>query len=208
VRLERLTRGHVLAAVAALALLLVMAMDWYGSVEADRARQIGSSLNTSGAESGEPGRFAKQDVDRIIARDEKNAWQEKAPLDRVLLGLLLLTVFLPLLAAGLRSEGRRFNPPWTPSAFAALSAAAAAALVAYRIIDEPGNDASTTVKLGPLLALVALAGVALGAASAFQKETDYAAMQHAVADRTEDEAGSTPSGPTDPGRPAAPQQGS
>jgi hypothetical protein len=207
VRLERLTRGHVLAAVAALALLLVMAMDWYGSRQADQARQVATSLGRSGAESGEAGRAAKRDADSIIARDEKNAWQTKGLIDRALLGLLLLTVFLPLLAAGLRAEGRRFEPPWTPSALAAISAALAALLVAYRIVQEPGANATTTVKIGPVLALFMLTGVALGAVSAFQKEADYAAMRRAAAPTAADAEASTPAAPPDPGRPAAPSQG-
>jgi hypothetical protein len=195
VRLERLTRGHVLAAVAALALLLVMAMDWYGSQEADRARQVESTANTSGAQAGEAGRAVKADADRIIARDEKNAWQTNGFIDRVLLALLLLTVFLPLLAAALRSEGRRFEPPWTPSAFAAVSAAVTALLVAYRVLDKPGADASTTVKIGPLLALVMLAAVGVGAASAFQKEADWADMRRAATSPPEDAAPAAPDRP-------------
>jgi hypothetical protein len=186
VRLERLTRGHVLAAVAALALLLVMAMDWYGSHEADRARQVESTANTTGAQSGESGRAIKADADSIIARDEKNAWQTNELVDRVLLVLLLLTVFLPLLAAGLRAEGRRFEPPWTPSAIAATSAAVTALLVAYRILNKPGADASTTVKIGPLLALAMLAAVGVGAASAFQKEAEWAEMRRAATQPSED----------------------
>jgi hypothetical protein len=180
VRLERLTRGHVVAAVAALALLLVMAMDWYGTHEADQARQIGSRVSTSGAQAGEAGRDVKADTDAIIARDEKNAWQTNAFIDRILLALLLLTVFLPLLAAGLRAEGRRFEPPWTPTGIAAMLAALSALLVAYRIINEPGSDAVTTLKVGPVLALVMLTGVGLGSASAFQKEADWAEMRRAA----------------------------
>lgn len=206
--LERLTRGHVVAAVAALALLLVMAMDWYGSRQADQARDVTTSLGTGGAESGEAGRAAKEDADRIIARDEKNAWQTNALIDRVLLAVLLLTVFLPLLAAALRAEGRRFEPPWTPSAFAAISAAVAGLLVAYRIVQEPGANAATTVKIGPLLALFMLTGVALGAASAFQKEADYAAMRRAAVTPATGTDAPTPAVPPDPGRPAAPSQGS
>jgi hypothetical protein len=200
VRLERLTRGHVVAAVAALALLLVMAMDWYGSVEADQARQIGAGANTSGAEAGEVGRAVKADTDRIISRDEKNAWQTNAAIDRVLLALLLVTVFLPLLAAGLRAEGRRFEPPWTPSAFASLTAAAAALLVAYRMVQEPGANASTTVKIGPLLALAALTAIGIGAVSAFQKEADFAAMRRSVSTPAND---TPPTSSDESGAPAA-----
>lgn len=179
-RLERLTRGHVLAAVAALALLLIMAMDWYGSHEADRAHQVKAAANPNGAEAGEVGRAEQEAAQEIIARDEKNAWQTKATIDRVLLALLLVAVFLPLIAATLRAAGRRFEPPWTPSAASALAAVAAALLVAYRIIQKPGPDSVTTLKIGPALALIALAVVGLGSAAAFQKEADWASMRQAA----------------------------
>jgi hypothetical protein len=182
VRFERLARGHVVAAVAALALLLVMAMTWYGSHEADLARQIGNSVNTTGADAGEAGRAVKQDADAIIARDEKNAWQETRTIDRVLLAMLLLSVFLPLFAAAHRASGRRAQPPWTPSAFAALVAAATALLVAYRIANEPGNDSTTTVKIGAPLGLVLLAVVGVGAAAAFRGEASWAEMRRVAAD--------------------------
>jgi hypothetical protein len=182
VKFERLARGHVVAAVAALVLLLVMAMDWYGSHAADLARQIGNSAQTSGAEAGEAGRAVKEDADRIIARDEKNAWQEGGFLDRVLLVMLLLSVFLPLFAAAQRAAGKRPEPPWTPSAIAAIVAAFAALLVAYRILNEPGNDLTTTVKIGAPLGLLALAAVGLGSAWAFQGEADWAALRQAAAD--------------------------
>ena len=186
-RFERLARGHVVAAVAALALLLVMAMDWYGSHAADQAHQIANSANTRGAEAGEAGRAVKQDAEEIIARDEKNAWQEGRTLDRVLLALLLLSVFLPLFAAGYRAAGRRAEPPWTPSSIAAIVAAAAALLVAYRIINEPGNDASTTVKIGAPIGLICLAVIGLGSAYAFKGEVDWSDMRRAAARAGDDD---------------------
>jgi hypothetical protein len=181
VRFERLARGHAVAAVAALVLLLVMAMDWYGSQAADLAHQVGASAQTSGGQAGEVGRAVKEDADSVIARDEKNAWQEGDTLGRMLLVLLLLSVFLPLVAAAHRAAGRRATPPWTPSAFAAVAAAAAALLVAYRIVNEPGNDLTTTIKLGAPLGLVALAAIGIGAASALQGEWDWAATRNAAA---------------------------
>jgi hypothetical protein len=177
VRFERLTRGHVVAAVAALVLLLVMAMDWYGSTAADEARDVTKSAQTRGAQAGEAGRALKEDADRVIARDEKNAWQEQRTLDRLLLILLLACVFLPLFAAAHRASGRRANPPWTPSAVAAVIAAIAALLVAYRIINEPGTDLTTTVKIGAPLGLLCLAAIGLGSAWAFQGEADWAEMR-------------------------------
>ncbi|MEA2495568.1 MAG: hypothetical protein QOJ29_3479 [Thermoleophilaceae bacterium] len=181
-RFERLTRGHTVAAVAALVLLLVMAMDWYGSHEADLAHQIAKSANTSGAQAGEAGRAVKADTDRIIARDEKNAWQTRGGVDRLLLALLLLSVFLPLAAAAHRAAGLRAEPPWTLSAVAAICAAATALLVAYRILNEPGNDGTTTVKIGAPLGLVVLAIIGLGAAAAFQGEAGWADMRRAAAE--------------------------
>jgi drug/metabolite transporter (DMT)-like permease len=177
VRLERLTRGHVVAAVAALVLLLVMAMDWYGSHAADLAHQVANGVLATGAEAGETGRAVKQDADAIIARDEKNAWQENDTLDRVILALLLLSVLLPLYAAARRADGKRSEPPWTPSAFAGLIAAAAGLLVAYRIINQPGSDVNTTVKIGAPLGLLCLAAIGLGSAWAFQAETRWAEMR-------------------------------
>jgi hypothetical protein len=180
VRFERLTRGHVVAAVAALVLLLVMAMDWYGSRAADAAREVSNSAQTRGAQAGEAGRALKEDADRVIARDEKNAWQEGGSLDRLILVMLLLSVFLPLFAAAHRAAGRRSEPPWTPSAFAAIVAAVTALLVAYRMINEPGNDLTTTIKIGAPLGLVCLAAIGLGAANAFQGEADWAQMRRAA----------------------------
>src|SRR4051794_33456758 len=158
-----------------------MAMDWYGSHEADRARQVGNTTLTTGAEAGEAGRAVKQDADTVIARDEKNAWQEKRTLDRLLLVFLLLSVFLPLLAAGQRAAGRRPEPPWTPSTLAAISAAVAALLVAYRLVNAPGDDAQTTIKVGAPLALIVLVVLGYGAISAFQGETNWSDMRRAAA---------------------------
>src|SRR4051812_11118086 len=118
-----------------------MAMDWYGSHEADLARQVSSTARTTGADAGEEGRAVKRDADAVIARDEKNAWQEARTIDRVLLVLLLLTIFLALAAAWHRAAGKRSQPPFTLSAATALCAAMSALLVAYRILNEPGNNA-------------------------------------------------------------------
>jgi hypothetical protein len=177
VRFERLARGHVVAGVAALVLVLVMAMDWYGSHAADLAHQVSSSAQTTGADAGEAGRALKQDADSIIARDEKNAWQEQRTFDRVILAMLLLSVALALYAAAHRAAGKRAEPPWTPSALTAIVAAATALLVAYRIVNVPGADAVTTVKIGAPLGLICLVGIAWGSANAFKGEADWAALK-------------------------------
>lgn len=179
-RFERLARGHTVAAVAALILLLVMAMTWYGSTQADFARQVENQTNTSGAAAGEIARTIKATADQEIARDEKNAWQEPRTIDRVLLVLLLVTIFLALFTAAHRAAGRRAQPPWTPTAFTAIAAASAALLIAYRIVNEPGNDAKTTVKLGAPLGLVMCAIVGLGAVAAFQGEARWSEMRRSA----------------------------
>jgi hypothetical protein len=171
VRLERLTPGHVAAAVAALALLLIMAMDWYGSEEADLAHRVQSPEAARGADSGVVARAVIERARYVIARDEKNAWQADEGIDRVLLGLLLACVALPLLAAVLRGAGRGLPPPLSPTALVGVLAALTAALVAYRIGHAPG-PARTTVKIGPVLALVALATIAVGSARAFLREME------------------------------------
>jgi hypothetical protein len=181
VRFERLARGHTVAAIAALVLLLVMAMDWYGSQAADAAHQIDNSALTRGSQGGASA-AVRADAQAVIARDEKNAWQEDDSLGRLLLFMLLGCVFLPLFAAAYRAAGRRAQPPWTPSALAAILAAATALLVAYRIVNEPGNDVTTTVKLGAPLGLLALAAIGLGSAWAFQGEAEWAEVRRAATD--------------------------
>ena len=88
-RLERLSRGQVLAAVAALALLLTMAADWWGSRLGDEARRVEGTTNTRGAEAGEIGRAVQADAQAVAEREERNAWQANAFIDRVILALLL-----------------------------------------------------------------------------------------------------------------------
>src|SRR4051794_14250297 len=154
-----------------------MEMDWYGSHAADLAHQVANGVLTTGADAGETGRAVKRDADAVIARDEKNAWQENDTLDRILLALLLLSVILPLYAATRRAAGKRSEPPWTPSAFAGLIAAAAALVVAYRIVNQPGSDVTTTVKIGAPLGLLCLAAIGLGSAWALQGETGWSEMR-------------------------------
>jgi drug/metabolite transporter (DMT)-like permease len=109
----------------------------------------------------------------------------------VILAMLLASVFLPLYAAAHRAAGRRSNPPWTPSALAGLAAAATALLVAYRIINQPGNDLTTTLKIGAPLGLLCLAAIGLGCGWAFQSEANYAEMRAAAAAADESAPGHT-----------------
>lgn len=167
---QRLLRPDVVAFVAALALLFVMAADWYGTNVGDEARRIEKLSQPHGALGGEVEREVQKDARFIAQGQEKNAWQVPGAIDRVILVLLLATVVLAVAAAFLRMAGRRFQPPLTPSALAALTATVTALLVTYRILQEPGFDEATTVKSGAPLALVTLAVIALGGVSALRRE--------------------------------------
>ncbi len=170
---SRLRTADWVAMVAALALLLVMAADWYSTALGDRARRV--EQNTQGNFSGEAGqdvREANQDARTIAEGQERNAWQADGLIDRVILLSLLATVALALGASFLRAAGRRFEPPLTPSALAACAAGAAALLVTYRIIQEPGLDDVSTVKAGAPLAVVALGLIAFACSRGLKHEEE------------------------------------
>lgn len=167
---ERLIAADGVAMVAALALLFVMAADWYSTAGGDEARRIERFTEPRGALGGEIPREVDRRARAVAEGSEKNAWQLRGAIDRVTLGGLLLTVVLALAAAFLRAAGRRFAPPWTPSAIAALSASLTALLVAFRALQQPGFDEATTVKSGVPLALVALGVLALSCARALRCE--------------------------------------
>ncbi len=166
----QLLRSDVIAAVAALVLLFVMALDWYSTVAGKEARRIEALSQPGGSAAGEVGREV-QETARFAAEDaERNAWQVSGALDRIILLGLLATVLLAIGAAFLRAGGKRFRPPATPSALAALAATLTAVLVAYRSFDEPGFDGATTVEPGLPLALVVLGVIALSCSSAMREE--------------------------------------
>ncbi len=156
--------GHAIALVGALALLLVMALDWYSTEQGDEARRIEEiTENPSGAQAGEIDRRLNEDARAVAEGEEKNAWQADAVIDRILLGLMLGAIVLAVLTAITRAAGAKPTQGLGPAGLAALLATAAALLVAYRIIQEPGLDAATHVKVGAPLALLPLAMIALGA---------------------------------------------
>jgi hypothetical protein len=163
--------------VAALALLLVMAMDWYGTTTGDDARRIEKLSEPHGATAGEADRDQQEGAREVAENAEKNAWQVKGFADRLVLIGLLATVILSLAAAYLRAAARRFQPPATPSTAAAIAATVTALGVLYRILQEPGLDDSTTVKAGAPLALALLALIALACRDAMRQEDAGTAWQ-------------------------------
>ena len=169
----RLRTADWVAMVAALALLMVMAADWYSTNLGDEAREV--QHNTQGNFAGEAGqdvRDANQDARTIAEGQERNAWQADGLIDRIILLTLLATVALALAAGFLRAAGRSFEPPLTPSALAAIAAGAAALLVTYRIIQEPGLDDASTVKAGAPLAVIALGLIAFACSRGLKHEEE------------------------------------
>jgi hypothetical protein len=164
-------RGHAIALIGALALLLVMALDWYSTSTGDEARRIEEITdNPSGAEAGEVDRRLNEDAREVAEGEEKNAWQADAAVDRIILALMILAILFAVLTGITRAAGAKPTKGLGPAGAAALFAAAAAALVAYRIIQEPGLDSATNVKAGAPLAVIALAMIALGSSSALKAD--------------------------------------
>jgi hypothetical protein len=170
VTFARLLRADAVAMVAALALLFVMALDWYSTNLGEEARRQERLAQPHGATGGEIAREVKRDGRVIGEGEEANAWQLDGAIDRLILLGLLATVVLAVGAAYLRAAGRRFEPPLTPSALAAVTATTTALLIAYRIIQEPGFDERTVVKSGAPLSLIVLAVIALACRSALSQE--------------------------------------
>ena len=163
--------GHAIALIGALALLLITAMDWYSTEQGDEARRIEEITdNPSGAEAGEIDRRLNEDARTVAEEEEKNAWQADALIDRILLALMLAAIAMAALTAISRAAGAKPTEGLGPAGLAALLATAAALVVAYRIIQEPGLDAGTNVKAGAPLALFALGMIALGASSALRAD--------------------------------------
>src|SRR5689334_6607772 len=158
--------------IAALALLLVMAPDWYTDKTGQQDRyfqqQVVPQLNTQSKPS-----VSEQQAEAAETH-EKNAWQAPALIDRIILIGLLATVALALAAAYLRAAGK----PRGPAPIASLVALITAALIAYRIIQPPGLNEAAVVKWTVPVGLVCVGLVAIGSRIATREERQPAVEQH------------------------------
>lgn len=178
----RVPAADLVAMAFALGLLFVMALDWYSTTAGEEARRIERFTQPRGALGGEVPREVEERA-RASAEDaEKNAFQATGAIDRVILAGLVATVVLAIAAGFLRAASRRFEPPLTPSALAALSACATALLIVFRMIQQPGLDSGTTVKPGAPLALVVLGAIALCCVVALRAEEAGTAWRTARTD--------------------------
>lgn len=165
----RLRASHWVAFLAALALLFVTAMDWYSTTTGDEARRIEELAEPEGAAGGQVEREVQEDARVTAEGAEKNAWQADGTIDRLILVALLLTAALAVVAGFAAARASDQEKPdgergLAPTALAGIAASAAALLVTYRIFQEPGFDASTTVKAGAPVALLVLGVIALASA--------------------------------------------
>jgi hypothetical protein len=165
----RLGRGDLLAMVAALALLLVMATDWYTTKLGEQARDVQSKIlpqvnnQTVPSESAKEGAFADS--------QEKNAWQAGALIDRLILIAMVAAAALALVAAWARAADRRIRlGPWSPSAIASIVGLIACLLLAYRILQPPGLNSAAVVKVGAPLGLLCVGLLTVGARAAWRGE--------------------------------------
>jgi hypothetical protein len=165
----RLSAGHVVAALAALALMFVMALDWYTTAQGREFRDIERQAGEVEAERDEIQQIERE-AGAAAEAEERNAWQEEGLIDRVILVMLLATVAAAIGAAMLRAAGRSSGAELGVSAVVAGLALIGEALVAYRIVQEPGLDNSTEVTAGPPLALGCLAVISLAAFAAMRAE--------------------------------------
>jgi hypothetical protein len=159
VSFRRLTVGHVIALVGALALLLVMAPDWYTDKVGEQDRYFEDQILPQISNESTPSEKEKQA--EAAETHEKNAWQAPAAIDRLILVLLLASAALAIAAAFLRAADRKVGPP-SLSAVATLAALAAAILVAYRILQPPGLNVAAVVKWGAPAGLLCVGLIAVG----------------------------------------------
>jgi hypothetical protein len=151
--------------VAALALLFTTAPDWYSTTRGEEARQI---QKQAGGGDGQVEHEVEQDAGALAESQERNAWQEDGLIDRIILIALLVTSALGVGAAFWRASGRG-SDGLGAFGLAGLMACVTALLVLYRIIQEPGFDELTTVKIGAPLALGVLGVIAFACATSVRE---------------------------------------
>jgi hypothetical protein len=165
VTFARLRLADWVVFVAALALLFTTAPDWYSTTRGEEARQI---QKNAGSSEGQPEREVEEDAGVLAESQERNAWQEDGLIDRIILVALLATSALGVGAAFWRASGRG-SDGLGAFGLAGLMACVTALLVLYRIIQEPGFDELTTVKIGAPLALGVIGVIAFACATSVRE---------------------------------------
>jgi hypothetical protein len=165
VTFARLRPSDWVVFVAALAILFATASDWYSTTRGEEARQIQEQAGNSDAPER---RDVERDAAALAEAHERNAWQEDALIDRIILIALLATSALGVVAAFWRASGRGSHGLGA-FGLAGLAACITALLVLYRIIQEPGFDELTTIEIGAPLALAVLGVMAFACAMSLRE---------------------------------------
>jgi Flp pilus assembly protein TadB len=167
---ERLRPSDWVVFVAALALLFTTAPVWYSTKAGDEARRVEQQAKP---EEGQPSGQAEAEVQReagaVADNAEKTLWEVKGTIDRIILICVLATAALGVLAGFWRAGGRPARG-LGPYALCGLAATVTALLVLYRILQEPGLDELTTVKIGAPLTLGVLGVYAFAAATSLRDD--------------------------------------
>jgi ElaB/YqjD/DUF883 family membrane-anchored ribosome-binding protein len=172
VTFARLSRGDWLAFVAALALLLVMSLDWYSTQAGVDARKDAQSIQPRGATAGEVARALDRSANEAADKAEKNAWQADAFADRLVLFALLATAALAIASAFLRAADAHFRQPWTPAAITTGVGLFAVLLLAARIVQKPSAEIGAVVKAGAPIGLACTGLIVIGARIAWNAERE------------------------------------
>ena len=167
----RLRLGDALAVVAALALLFVMAADWYTTREGERAREIIERAGSTEPGVGYIDEGAVEDARVEAQQAERNAWQLSSAFDLLVLLALLATIALVIAAAGLRAVGREYaEPRRSPIALAGYAALLALLLVLLQAFLRLDPDSPVTIASGLPLGFVALGAIVIGAGLVLRNE--------------------------------------
>jgi hypothetical protein len=161
---------HLVAFLAALALVLAMSLDWYTTEQGEEFRRV--------EENAQSDRQVDPEIDDRAAQaaenEEKTAWQADALIDRLILVACVIAFLGAVVAAFMRSAGRRPEPPWHPSAIATVAGLAGTLLILYRMFQPPGLNDAAVIKSGAPIALVAVGLVTIGSRLAVLGERDEA----------------------------------
>jgi hypothetical protein len=199
--LNRLRQGEKIAAAAAIVLLVLMFLPWFGIDEdsvISQAEDFQSGASTEElleAQGDIEETFG--DVDDDATSVDLNAWESFGLIDIILLLTILVT--LGLVAA--RASGRDLDLPVSAGTLIAALGILSTLLILYRLIDTPGvSFLEYDRQFGVFLGLIAAAGIAFGGWRAMQEEgTSFSREADRLQDRTGDD-----SPPPPPPPPAAP----
>lgn len=150
---------HIVAFLAALALILALSLDWYTTEQGEEFRRV----EDAAGQSRQVDPNLDEDAAHAAEGQEATAWQADAFVDRLILAACLAAFAAAVAGAFMRSAGRRPEPPWNPSAIATVAGLAGTLLILYRIFQPPGLNEVAIVKPGAPLGLVSVGLLTIGA---------------------------------------------